>query len=198
MTSTAHRTGSKKSTIKGTVRILSQQEELPLLRDHFCGSTPPAVMTASMASWTTASSNVTPKNAPTTARSSSVISKMAWCVALPNCIRRSSRRTRCRRSPSAWKPRTAQGRRQHPVQEADRGSTAKGYTSLRITTGAQNQAMRALANKFGAHLTFRHGKSTGSIDLKQQPLSPSPALRSPTTIDAARAIDQSSIARTGG
>jgi GNAT superfamily N-acetyltransferase len=46
---------------------------------------------------------------------------------------------------------------------------AKGYRSLRITTGAQNQAMRALANKFGAHLTFRHGESTGSIDLRQQP-----------------------------
>jgi GNAT superfamily N-acetyltransferase len=42
----------------------------------------------------------------------------------------------------------------------------KGYRSLRITTGAQNEAMRALANKFGAHLTFRHGESTGSIDLK--------------------------------
>jgi GNAT superfamily N-acetyltransferase len=46
---------------------------------------------------------------------------------------------------------------------------SKGYHSLRITTGAQNQAMRALANKFGAHLTFRHGESTGTIDLKQQP-----------------------------
>ena len=46
---------------------------------------------------------------------------------------------------------------------------SKGYHSLRITTGAQNQAMRALANKFGAHLTFRHGESTGSIDLKQPP-----------------------------
>jgi GNAT superfamily N-acetyltransferase len=45
----------------------------------------------------------------------------------------------------------------------------KGYSALRITTGAQNQAMRALANKFGAHLTFRHGESTGTIDLKQQP-----------------------------
>jgi GNAT superfamily N-acetyltransferase len=45
---------------------------------------------------------------------------------------------------------------------------AKGYRSLRITTGAQNQAMRTLANKFGAHLTFRHGESTGSIDLKPQ------------------------------
>jgi hypothetical protein len=39
---------------------------------------------------------------------------------------------------------------------------------LRITTGAQNQAMRALANKFGANLTFRHGESTGTIDLTQQ------------------------------
>ena len=46
---------------------------------------------------------------------------------------------------------------------------SKGYRSLRITTGAQNQAMRALAHKFGAHLTFRHGESTGSINLKPQP-----------------------------
>lgn len=41
----------------------------------------------------------------------------------------------------------------------------KGYRSLRITTGAQNEAMRALAHKFGADLTFRHGESSGSIDL---------------------------------
>jgi GNAT superfamily N-acetyltransferase len=46
---------------------------------------------------------------------------------------------------------------------------SKGYDSLRITTGAQNQAMRALAHKFGADLTFRHGESNGSIDLTQQP-----------------------------
>jgi GNAT superfamily N-acetyltransferase len=46
---------------------------------------------------------------------------------------------------------------------------SKGYRSLRITTGVQNQAMRALAHKFGAHLTFRHGESTGSIDLQPQP-----------------------------
>jgi len=39
---------------------------------------------------------------------------------------------------------------------------AKGYRSLRITTGAQNEAMRALANKFGAHLTFRHRKAWDS------------------------------------
>jgi GNAT superfamily N-acetyltransferase len=46
---------------------------------------------------------------------------------------------------------------------------SKGYHSLRITTGAQNQAMRALAHKFGAHLTFRHSESTGVIDLTRQP-----------------------------
>jgi len=45
----------------------------------------------------------------------------------------------------------------------------RGCRSLRITTGAHNEAMRALANKFGAHLTFRHGESTGTIDLRQQP-----------------------------
>jgi GNAT superfamily N-acetyltransferase len=65
---------------------------------------------------------------------------------------------------------------------------SRGYDSLRITTGAQNQAMRALANKFGAHLTFRHGESTGTIDLKQQPRPElaKPAVAAP--FDAVRAM----------
>lgn len=46
----------------------------------------------------------------------------------------------------------------------------KNYRSLRITTSAQNRAMRALASKFGAHLIFRHGESTGTIDLKPSQL----------------------------
>jgi GNAT superfamily N-acetyltransferase len=64
---------------------------------------------------------------------------------------------------------------------------AKSYRSLRITTGAQNEAMRALANKFGAHLTFRHGESTGSIDLTE--LTPAEVRRSAraTPPDAMRA-----------
>jgi RimJ/RimL family protein N-acetyltransferase len=65
---------------------------------------------------------------------------------------------------------------------------SKGYHSLRITTGAQNHAMRALANKFGAHLTFRQGESTGSIDLKRQPQPPFAGLVIVTPIDAARAM----------
>jgi len=46
----------------------------------------------------------------------------------------------------------------------------KGCRTLRVTTGAGNEAMRALAGKFGAHLEFRHGESTGTIDLAPQPL----------------------------
>jgi GNAT superfamily N-acetyltransferase len=65
---------------------------------------------------------------------------------------------------------------------------AKGYSSLRITTGAQNQAMRALAQKFGAQLTFRHGESTGSIDLTQQPRPELAKVSIATPADAARAM----------
>jgi GNAT superfamily N-acetyltransferase len=64
----------------------------------------------------------------------------------------------------------------------------KGYGALRITTGAQNQAMRALANKFGAHLTFRQGESTGTIDLKQQPQLELAKLAIAAPTEAARAI----------
>lgn len=45
----------------------------------------------------------------------------------------------------------------------------KGYKRLRVTTGAENHAMRGLARKFGAHLAFRHGESTGTIDLARTP-----------------------------
>src|ERR1700726_30394 len=65
---------------------------------------------------------------------------------------------------------------------------SKGYRSLRITTGAQNHAMRALASKFGAHLTFRRGESTGSIDLMQQPQPEFARLGIATPVDAARAM----------
>jgi hypothetical protein len=66
----------------------------------------------------------------------------------------------------------------------------KGYGALRITTGAQNQAMRSLANKFGAHLTFRHGESTGTIDLKPQPQIELAKMAITAPADAARAMSQ--------
>jgi RimJ/RimL family protein N-acetyltransferase len=65
---------------------------------------------------------------------------------------------------------------------------AKGYTSLRITTGSQNEAMRALANKFGAKLVFQHGESTGTIDLANQDL-PAPAPTwAETTLNGVRMV----------
>ena len=82
------------------------------------------------------------------------------------------------------------GLRRHGVgsllfQKLIEEARARGYRFLRITTGAQNEAMRALANKFGAHLTFRYGESTGTIDVKEQP-----RLEPARPIDAVRAIIQ--------
>jgi GNAT superfamily N-acetyltransferase len=65
---------------------------------------------------------------------------------------------------------------------------AKGYRFLRITTGAQNDAMRALANKFGAHLTFRYGESSGTIDVKEQPRPELARSAIITPVDAVRAV----------
>ncbi len=64
----------------------------------------------------------------------------------------------------------------------------KGYRKLRVTTGAQNHAMRALAFKFGAHLAFHHGESTGTIDLTKQPQDELAKLVIDTPIAAARAF----------
>ena len=85
---------------------------------------------------------------------------------------------------STWNPELARLQGQAVGAEA----RAKGYRSLRITTGAQNDAMRALARKFGAHLTFRHGESTGSIDLTKQNQADLASPGIPSTIDAAREI----------
>jgi L-amino acid N-acyltransferase YncA len=64
----------------------------------------------------------------------------------------------------------------------------KGYRKLRVTTGAQNHAMRALAAKFGAHLVFRHGESTGTIDLRNQPQDELTKLAIDTPLGAMRAL----------
>jgi GNAT superfamily N-acetyltransferase len=63
-----------------------------------------------------------------------------------------------------------------------------GYDSLRITTGSQNQAMRALANKFGAKLQFRRGESSGSIDLTQGNAASAAVPSMMTPAEAARAM----------
>lgn len=63
-----------------------------------------------------------------------------------------------------------------------------GYDSLRITTGSQNEAMRALAHKFGAHLAFRRGESSGSIDLTQGKAADLAVPPTVTPADVARAM----------
>ena len=67
---------------------------------------------------------------------------------------------------------------------------AKGYRKLRITTGEQNVAMRALAKKFGAHMTFSQGESTCTIDVikHDQPQSASEPFGFASTLAGARAI----------
>jgi RimJ/RimL family protein N-acetyltransferase len=63
----------------------------------------------------------------------------------------------------------------------------KRYRRLRVTTSAQNQAMRALANKFGAHLVFRDGDSTGTIEVDPRPQAELAKLALAAPLDAARA-----------
>jgi len=63
----------------------------------------------------------------------------------------------------------------------------KGYHTL-LTTGSGNEAMRALANKFGAHLEFRQGETTGTIDLTPQPQAELAKLAIDAPLNAARAV----------
>lgn len=64
----------------------------------------------------------------------------------------------------------------------------KGYRRLRITTGANNDAMRALASKFGARLVFRWGESMGTIDVPPEPQAEFARLAIDTPLVAVRAM----------
>lgn len=46
---------------------------------------------------------------------------------------------------------------------------AMGYTRLRVTTHAQNEAMKRLARKFNARLSFEDGETQGTIELEPLP-----------------------------
>jgi len=61
-----------------------------------------------------------------------------------------------------------QGRWQRPVRKLIAEARSNGYHFLRITTARRTRRAGA-RQQFGAHLTFRHGESTGSIDLRQHP-----------------------------
>jgi GNAT superfamily N-acetyltransferase len=153
----------------GTVRTLRQQEELPLLRDHLlrldaesrrdrfhgflddsfieryaakCADDGTVVIAYIEGGVVRGAAELHPPD-----QASDAMPEIAFSVEA--CVRR-------------------QGVGSILFRKLIAEARSRGYRSLRITTGAQNQAMRALASKFGAHLTFRHGESTGSIDLKQQ------------------------------
>jgi GNAT superfamily N-acetyltransferase len=180
---------TRSTPARGTVRTLSQQEELPLLRDHLlrldresrhdrfhgfmddgfieryaakCAGDGTLIIAYLENGVVRGAAELHPPD-----QSPDSLPEIAFSVEA--CVRR-------------------QGVGSILFRKLIAEARAKGYRSLRITTGAQNEAMRALAGKFGAHLTFRHGESTGNIDLTQQP-QPEPArLAVVTPFDAARAM----------
>jgi GNAT superfamily N-acetyltransferase len=184
-----HEDISRSTRAKGSVRTLCQQEELPLLRDHLlrldpqsrhdrfngfmddsfieryaakCADDGTVIIAYIEDGVVHGAAELHPPD-----QSQDSLPEIAFSVEA--CVRR-------------------QGVGSILFRKLIEEARAKGYRSLRITTGAQNQAMRALANKFGADLTFRHGESTGSIDLTQQP-QPQPALASVAIpLEAARAL----------
>jgi GNAT superfamily N-acetyltransferase len=184
-----HQDTTGSTLAKGSVRTLSQQEELPLLRDHLlrldagsrhdrfhgfmddgfieryaakCAGDGTLVIAYIEDGVVRGAAELHPPD-----QSPDAMPEIAFSVEA--CVRR-------------------QGVGSILFRKLIAEARTKGYVSLRITTGAQNRAMRALAQKFGAHLTFRHGESTGSIELKpqNQPQLAKPAIATP--IDAARAI----------
>jgi GNAT superfamily N-acetyltransferase len=174
---------------KGTVRTLRQQEELPLLRDHLlrldresrhdrfhgfmddgfigryagkCADDGTVIVAYIEGGVVRGAAELHPPD-----QSPDSLPEIAFSVEA--CVRR-------------------QGVGSILFKKLIAEARSKGYHSLRITTGAQNQAMRALAHKFGAHLTFRHGESTGTIDLKPQSQPELAKLAIATPVDAARAM----------
>ena len=173
----------------GYVRTLSQQEELPLLRDHLlrldresrhdrfqgflddsfiegyaakCASDGTAVIAYFESGIVRGAAELHPPD-------KSLNSEPEIAFSVETAFRRRGVGTRLLRE---------------LITEADR----RGYRNLRITTGAHNEAMRALALKFGAHLNFSHGESTGTIDLTERPRA-KPARSSPNGhLDAMRAL----------
>ena len=175
------------SAARGSVRTLRQQEELPLLRDHLLRLDPESrhdrfhgFMDESFIE----------RYAAKCADDGTVI--IAYIE--DGVVRGAAELHPPDRSPDA-QPEIAfsveatvrrQGVGSILFKKLIAEARAKVYRSLRITTGAENQAMRALAHKFGANLTFRHGESTGSIDLEPQSQPARAAIATP--FDAARAM----------
>jgi hypothetical protein len=185
----SHETTTRPTLARGTVRTLRQQEELPLLRDHLLRLDPASRRDRFHGFM---DDSFIEGYAAKCADDGTVI--IAYLE--DGVVRGAAELHPPDQSPDSL-PEIAfsvearvrrQGVGSILFKKLIAEARSNGYRSLRITTGAQNQAMRALAHKFGAHLRFRHGESTGSIDLKQQP-QPQPArVAIVTPADAARAM----------
>ena len=180
---------SRSTPLKGTVRTLRQQEELPLLRDHLLRLDPESRHDRFNGFL---DDGFIERYAGKCADDGTVI--IAYIEG--GVVRGAAELHPPDKSPDSL-PEIAfsveASVRRHGVgsilfRKLIAEARSKGYRSLRITTGAQNQAMRALATKFGAHLTFRHGESTGSIDLAEHPQSELARPAKATPADAARAM----------
>lgn len=182
-------TGSKAA--KGTVRTLSQQEELPLLRDHllrldhrsrhdrFHGFMDDSFIERYAAKCASDGTLIIAYLEDDVVRGAAELHPPETSPDLQPEIAFSVETALRRQGVGSILFRTL-------IEEA----RAKGYRTLRITTGAQNDAMRALANKFGAHLSFRYGESTGTIDLERQPQPEAARSAGVTPLDAVRAVVQ--------
>jgi L-amino acid N-acyltransferase YncA len=173
---------------KGIVRTLSQQEELPLLRDHLL-RLDPASRHARFHGFM--DDGFIERYAAKCADGTTIIAYIEDGVVRGAAELHPPEQSLGSQPEIAFSV-EARVRRQGVgsilFEKLITEARAKGYRSLRITTGSENQAMRALAHKFGAQLIFRHGESTGSIELEpqnQQKLAKLPML---TVFDAARAI----------
>ncbi|WP_029585878.1 GNAT family N-acetyltransferase [Bradyrhizobium sp. URHD0069] len=185
----SHQDTARPAPAKGTVRTLRQQEELPLLRDHLWRLDPASRYDRFHGFM---DDDFIERYAAKCADDGTVI--IAYIE--DGVVRGAAELHPPDQSPDALpeiafsveKTVRRQGVGSILFKKLIAEARSKGYQSLRITTGAQNHAMRALANKFGAHLVFRYGESTGTIDLEQQPEPQFARLAITTPIDAARAM----------
>jgi GNAT superfamily N-acetyltransferase len=183
-----HEQTTRSKPERGYVRTLIQQEELPLLRDHLLRLDPASRHDRFNGFL---DDSFIERYAARCAEDGTVI--IAY---IENGVVRGAAELHPPDQSPDWLPEVAfsveasvrrQGVGTNLFRRLIAEARCKSYRSLRITTGAENHAMRALARKFGAHLTFRHGESAGTIDLAQQPQAELAKLAITAPFEAARA-----------
>lgn len=161
---------ARSTRVRGTVRTLSRQEELPLLRDHLLRLDQQSRYNRFHGFM---DDDFISRYAEKCARDGTVIVGY-----FEGGVVRGAAELHPPETSQDVQPEIAfsveAGFRRHGVgatlfRKLIDEARSRKYRILRITTGSQNDAMRGLANKFGANLTFRYGESTGTVDLQEQP-----------------------------